>query len=348
MGVHPSSFLSHFRVVAVAFIVRTLAPWHPGDFACFAQHTAFLAACRVRGNAFNFDMPLKPASVAEKLSQSQIFKDYERAFGELTGLPLSLRSEEVLKLVQHGKKYENPFCALMARENHSCAECLRMQESIARRSGNRPVTISCFAGLCDTAVPIQVGDSKIGLLQTGQVFLKPPTRRKFQRTARQLIDWGSHIDLKQLEDAYFHGRVLSAKQYRAVIRLLEIFAKHLAVAANELVLKEQAGEPHVISGARRYIEEHHGEKMSLGQVAQAVNTSSYHFCRTFKKVTGLNFTDYLSRVRIGKAQNLLQNPNLRVTEVAYGVGFQSLPHFNRVFKKITGLSPTSFRKTHSN
>lgn len=292
-------------------------------------------------------MALKSASLAKKLSQSQIFKDYEHAFGELTGLPLSLRSEEVLKLVQRGKKHENPFCALLAKESHSCAECLRVQDLIARKPGNRPVTVSCFAGLCDTAVPIQIGDSKIGLLQTGQVFLKAPTRAKFQKTARQLIEWGSHVDLKELEDAYFHSQVLSPKQYKAVIRLLEIFAKHLIAAANELVLKEQAGEPRAISSARRYIEEHQGEKMSLGQVARAVNTSSYHFCRTFKKATGLNFTEYLSRVRTEKAKNLLLNPNLRVTEVAYGVGFQSLPHFNKVFKKITGMSPTSFRQTRS-
>ncbi len=289
-------------------------------------------------------MPLKAASIVEKLSQTQIFRDYERAFGELTGLPLSLRGEEVFRLVQQGKRHENPFCALLAKENHACAECLRVQELIARKSGNRPVTVGCFAGLCDTAVPIQIGDSKIGLLQTGQVFLKTPTRRKFQKTARQLIEWGSHVKLQKLEDAYFHGRVLSAKQYRSVIRLLEIFAQHLSVAANEMVLKEQAGEPRTISGARRYIEEHQGEKMSLGQVAKAVNTSSFHFCRTFKKVTGLNFTEYLSRVRIGKARNLLLNPNLRVTEVAYGVGFQSLPHFNRVFKRVAGMSPTAFRE----
>lgn len=283
--------------------------------------------------------------MAEKLSQSQIFKDYERAFGELTGLPLSLRTEEALKLVQHGKKHENPFCALLAKESQSCAECLRVQDLIARSPGNRPATAKCFAGLCDTVVPIQVGDSKIGLLQTGQIFLEPPTRRKFQKTARRLIEWGSKVNLQELEDAYFHSQVLSPKQYRAVIRLLEIFAKHLTLVANEILLQEQAGEPSAISGARRYIEEHQGEKMSLGQVARAVNTSSYHFCRTFKKVTRLNFTEYLSRVRIGKAKNLLLNPNLRVTEIAYGVGFQSLPNFNKVFKRVTGMSPTSFRKT---
>jgi len=63
----------------------------------------------------------------------------------------------------------------------------------------------------------------------------------------------------------------------------------------------------------------------------------------FKKITGINFTDYLSRVRIEKAKNLLLNRNLRISEIAYEVGFQSLTHFNRVFKKITGQSPTEYR-----
>lgn len=74
-----------------------------------------------------------------------------------------------------------------------------------------------------------------------------------------------------------------------------------------------------------------------------MNTSTFYFCKIFRKVTGLNFTDYLSRLRIEKAKNLLLNPNLRISEIAYEVGFQSLTHFNRVFKKIVGQSPTSYR-----
>ncbi|MCI0744843.1 MAG: AraC family transcriptional regulator, partial [Verrucomicrobia subdivision 3 bacterium] len=58
---------------------------------------------------------------------------------------------------------------------------------------------------------------------------------------------------------------------------------------------------------------------------------------------GVNFTEYVSRVRIEKARNLLLNPNLRISEIAYEVGFQSLTHFNRVFKKLLGQSPTEFR-----
>jgi len=78
-------------------------------------------------------------------------------------------------------------------------------------------------------------------------------------------------------------------------------------------------------------------------VAKAVNTSTSYFCRIFKKYTGLNFTDYVSRIRIEKAKSLLLNPNLRISEIAYEVGFQSLTHFNRVFKRVVGQSPTVYR-----
>ena len=63
----------------------------------------------------------------------------------------------------------------------------------------------------------------------------------------------------------------------------------------------------------------------------------------FKKATGINFTEYVSRTRTEKAKNLLLNPNLRVSEIAYEVGFQSLTHFNRIFKKLVGQSPTEYR-----
>jgi AraC-like DNA-binding protein len=63
----------------------------------------------------------------------------------------------------------------------------------------------------------------------------------------------------------------------------------------------------------------------------------------FKRATGLTFTNFLSRVRIERSKNLLINPQLRVSEIAYEVGFQSLTHFNRVFLKLLGQSPTEYR-----
>jgi len=52
----------------------------------------------------------------------------------------------------------------------------------------------------------------------------------------------------------------------------------------------------------------------------------------------------VSRLRVEQAKNLLLNPHLRVSEIAYEIGFQSLTHFNRVFKKIVGQSPSEYRR----
>ena len=72
--------------------------------------------------------------------------------------------------------------------------------------------------------------------------------------------------------------------------------------------------------------------------------SAFYFCKTFKKATGMTFTDYLARVRIEKVKNLLLNPHKRVSEAAYEAGFQSLSQFNRVFRRIAGESPTVYRE----
>src|SRR5258708_7112399 len=111
---------------------------------------------------------------------------------------------------------------------------------------------------------------------------------------------------------------------------------------NQISLQQNNAEPPVISKAKQYIEEHYAEELSLGQVA-AVHTSVFYFCKLFKRATGLNYTEFVSRIRAEKAKNLLLNPNLRVSEIAYEVGFQSLTHFNRIFKKIVGQSPTDYR-----
>jgi AraC-like DNA-binding protein len=71
--------------------------------------------------------------------------------------------------------------------------------------------------------------------------------------------------------------------------------------------------------------------------------STFYFCKTFKKATGLTFTEYLSRVRVENASELLANPNVRVSEVAYQSGFQSLTNFNRTFHRLRGESPTEYR-----
>src|SRR5262245_37587793 len=282
-------------------------------------------------------------ALLEALAGSKIYHDYERAFSEATGLPVGLRPVESWQLPLHGKRHENPFCQLMAQKSRACAACLQTQELLSQRATHEPQSVVCAVGLCDTAVPIRLGDRLIGFLQTGQVFCKKPTNAQFERTASLATEWGLDVKREELKEVYFNTRVISPRQHQSVIKLLSIFAQHLSMLSNQVIVQHENAEPPVISRAKEYIQEHQTEELSLGEVARAVNMSTYYFCKSFKKVTGINFTDYVSRVRLEKAKNLLLNPNLRVSEIAYEVGFQSLTHFNRVFKKILGQSPTQYR-----
>jgi AraC-like DNA-binding protein len=102
-------------------------------------------------------------------------------------------------------------------------------------------------------------------------------------------------------------------------------------------------EPVEIWKARKFIHQHSDDELSLTKVAKFSNISGNHLSEKFKEVTGINFVDYVARIRVGKARDLLQNSDLRISEIAFAVGFQSLSQFNRVFRKLSGKSPKEYR-----
>jgi AraC-like DNA-binding protein/ligand-binding sensor protein len=282
-------------------------------------------------------------TVLDRLAKSEIYQQYERAFGEATGLPLTLSPVDNWHLAHRGKRRENPFCAMLAKQSKTCAACLQVQHELTATAQSEAHTVKCFAGLCETAVPLRAGEQLIGFLRTGEVLPHRPTSRDLARVRKQLEKLGVKVELANLREAYEHSNVVSPKQYESVVKLLQIFAQHLSIVAGQILLQRENSEPVNITKARDFINANHAEDLSLAQVAQAAHMSTFYFCKQFKKATGMNFTEYLGRVRVEKAKEQLLKPHTRVSEVAYEVGFQSLTHFNRVFKKISGESPTTYR-----
>ena len=278
------------------------------------------------------------------IAASKVFTEFERAFTGATGLAVALRPVESFQLSFHSQGNQGPFCTVMARESRTCGACLQAQSRVADPTRKGAHTSVCYAGLCETVVPLKLGNRLIGFLWTGQVFQGKPSELQFQRTLKLLTTWGMKLEQNVLRGAYFETQVVSREQHTAAVKLLEIFAEHLAILSNQIVIQTDNAEPPMITKAKEFIREHHTEDLSLPQVAQFAHADRFHFCRMFKRATGLNFTNFLSRVRIEKSKNLLINPQLRVSEIAYEVGFQSLTHFNRVFQKLLGQSPTEYRQ----
>ena len=288
-------------------------------------------------------MPRRGDDVVERLQKSEIFREYQDAFQTATGLPLVLRSAGTLHASLDGARNANPFCTLMAARSETCAACVSSQRRAEAASAGSPVTTECFAGLSESLVPIRIGHNVVAYLQTGQVLQSAPRESRFQSAMRQLKQWDQTVDAALFRPAYFETRVLTRTHYAAAVRLLASFAQHLSLVSNELVIKETAAEPPVVTRARNFVAEHLGEPLSLELVARAAHMSPFYFCKVFKTATGCTLTDYIARARVEKVKQLLLNPHTRVSEAAFAAGFQSLSQFNRVFRRIAGQSPSDYR-----
>ena len=279
----------------------------------------------------------------DTLRRSKLFRRYEQVFSEATGLPLTLRPVDYWQLEHDGKKHQNRFCAMLAERPATLAVCLQAHQDIIDHTGLIPHTVTCPFGLTETAVPVKLGaqDHRISAHRLRCCV----TRRRNRTAQKSAANWsGTECDSR----ARFakHGRKL--RSFHQTNTMPPCDCSHFSPNNSPHWLIKSCwssnnAEPPLVLKAREYIEKHKNEELSLADVAKAAGASVFHFCKVFHKATGLKFTDYVARVRLEDARNRLLNPNLRISEIAYDVGFQSLTQFNRTFKRVFGQSPTEFR-----
>lgn len=282
-------------------------------------------------------------TLLDTINDSDFYREYEHAFCDATGLPLTLRPTETWNPPFHGKKNENKFCAMMAQKSATCAACLNMQERLTESATDETAVLRCHFGMTEVAVPVKLGNERIGILATGQVLTQAPTEDQLAHVESNVKKLGPSIDVKKAMAAYKETPVMPRNRLTGFVTMLEKFAEHLGVRSNQIALHQANAEPIAIIRAKAYISEHIEEDLTLTDVAKAAFTSTFYICKLFKRHTGLNFTEYVSRLRVERAKEMLGNPNRRVSEIAFDVGFQSLTHFNRIFRRLVGESPSHFR-----
>ena len=93
----------------------------------------------------------------------------------------------------------------------------------------------------------------------------------------------------------------------------------------------------------KYIEENYQKNINLKDISDLVYLNSSYVSKLFKKNTGINLSDYMTLYRIKIAKEILCDPQYKIYEVAYKVGFNGPKYFNKVFKSKTGMTPLEFR-----
>lgn len=138
------------------------------------------------------------------------------------------------------------------------------------------------------------------------------------------------------------------EQFLELLDILNILAK----ADNKLLLHPEpvknqfnTRDKDRLDRIYAFIDEHYQRKIEIDEVADLSHLSKPAFCRYFKKMTRLTFTQFVNHYRIDKSKKLLLSGK-NVTETCFSSGFESLSYFNRTFKKITGMNPISFRSRY--
>ena len=110
--------------------------------------------------------------------------------------------------------------------------------------------------------------------------------------------------------------------------------------------KKSFASKSIIEKAKQYISEHYGENISLKDIASQVSLSPIYFSAFFKQHTNENFSDYLKKVRLEKALELLVNTDIPITSICTMVGYKNITYFYNLIKLQTGMTPNVYRTFH--
>jgi two-component system, response regulator YesN len=134
------------------------------------------------------------------------------------------------------------------------------------------------------------------------------------------------------EDGSFSFRKFKAEKTKEFIELIEMLTQ-------AKFQKEKNNMQHV----EEYLQQHYQKDITLQDIADRFYLSREYISRKFKQDYGATITDYVTNIRMEKAKKLLENPYLKIYEVAYGVGYGNEKYFSKVFKKHTGVTPNEYR-----
>ncbi|ROR30371.1 two-component system response regulator YesN [Mobilisporobacter senegalensis] len=118
----------------------------------------------------------------------------------------------------------------------------------------------------------------------------------------------------------------------------------LTEVCHNVVVKKEENTNGIIKRAQEYILQYYKKDISLDGISRELDISPYYFSKLFKDVTGINFVEYLTNVRIEKAKELLINSEMSMKEICVQVGYNDPNYFSRIFKKSTGKTPTEFKE----
>ena len=129
---------------------------------------------------------------------------------------------------------------------------------------------------------------------------------------------------------------------KIIINFLRTLTKNTPVIINQAP-KYESNVRYIVN----YLRIHFREQVSLATIAKQVHLTPNYIGNIFRHETGVSFTNYVQRLRLNYATNLLVSSDLSVADISEQSGFHSVSYFIRIFRRINGKTPLEYRNTTS-
>ncbi len=257
-------------------------------------------------------------------------------FYNTTGMSISIFFEDYSLLAS--KKNGNNYCRFVQSSREGVKRCLRENRKLLEKcnSSKKTEISACHAGMVEIAIPILKSENVIGYMMLGHI-----KESENNIDVKRLLH-GLSIDVKLAEEIYISIPTFDKSKIQSITNIASIFAGFILV--NKLIHPK---ENQYFDEAKKYIEEHMGENLTVEKIAKAIHVSKNWLYRTVKQGAGMGVSEYINSLRIIRAKELLRDTKMSVKEISDSLGFSATAYFGKVFKKCVGISPLNFRKQSS-
>lgn len=255
----------------------------------------------------------------------------------ITGMTLGFWTNRK-ELIAVQPESHNPFCYAIRQTAEGARRCACSDKIALERCQKEKcrVTHICHAGLPDSFMPLFYNDILIGFLSFGQITDRHaglPDNEIKKRLE------GLPLDVDKMIYEYKNLPVYSEQKIEAVTKVATACMQFVLLKKTIFVLGNTTMEK-----ITEYIEENLSNKISYETICDKFYISQSTLYYLFNKNFNCTVHQYINKLRLEKARELLKDSNKSITDIACTVGFFSQNYFTRLFKKEYGVSPAKYRK----
>lgn len=159
--------------------------------------------------------------------------------------------------------------------------------------------------------------------------------------SRQLMELKISIDDPKLNENEAWKQMLKLETLHD---MKSFITDYFLLVSSQIEEKRNKKSRNVIGKIKAVINSKYTENISINEIAKEVYLSTTYLCMIFKQETGETINDYLTKLRIEKAKELLRDPRNKLYDICYAIGYTEPGYFSKIFRRYTGLTPTEYRE----